>query len=69
MGRGSTISLSDRSISELNTETEDALARAVKVRGVAMTLCYLALCTCEHSQLLREHRYRVLQAPGEHRSN
>ena len=48
----------------------DVLAQSVRVRSVALTLCYLARFAREHAQLLREDRYRSpakSSAPGEHR--
>jgi hypothetical protein len=46
------------SISGFDAGTDAAIAHSVRVRSVAMTLCYLARCTCEQAQVLREDRYR-----------
>ena len=64
---GGTSSFDDAAIRRADA---DVLAQSVKVRSVALTLCYLARFTCEHSQLLREDRYRgPAKSPvsGEHR--
>ena len=63
MEGGSTSSFDDAVRRGPAADVDGVLARSAKVRGVAMTLCYLARGTCEHAQVLRKDRYRGPMAP------